>query len=554
MPTPVEPSARANALVRDAIAVTRFPWIRPLVSAFAANDARIQGLFAGNPADPAAWTRTIARVSGAARSRAELVSVLSRQLERRGAPPEARHAAEKLSAPNAVAIMTGQQPGLFGGPLYTLLKAVTAIQLARHVSSTHNVPAVPVFWVEADDHDWVEARSARALNKDAGVYATTAADLAGAGRQPVGRLILDASIEDALSQFGDQLPPTEFTAELMTGLRRRYRPGVGFAAAFAAWLDDLLGRHGLVVFEADDPAAKSLAADIFAAELESPRTATLAREGAAALTAAGHPPQVDPAADAVALFYLDDAGRLPIKRHAASGYQIGERTVPVADLAREATSHPERFSPNVLLRPVVQDRMFPTVCNVAGPSELAYQAQIGGVYRAFGVEPPLLYNRVSATLLDSGAVKFLDRSGLPLEALQPQDERALNELLARELPPDLERKIGALHTSIADGVNALRHDVASVDATLSGAVDTTISRMQESVHTLQSKVIQAAKRKDDTLRRQFARTRALTCPDGAPQERALCSAFFLNRYGLTLPDRLLEVLPLDTSHHYLIAI
>jgi bacillithiol biosynthesis cysteine-adding enzyme BshC len=421
------------------------------------------------------------------------------------------------------------------------------------VASTYGVPAVPVFWVEAEDHDWPEVRAARALDRDAALYDAIAADPPGAGRQPIGRLAFEPGIEATLMQFVERLPPTEFTNDILAGLRRRYQPGAGIAAAFAGWMDDLFGRHGLVVFQADDAAMKPLVADIFAGELQSPRTAALAREGGAALAAAGHNPQVEPAPDAIALFYIDGSGRQAIRRHDVS-YQIGDRTVPAAELVREATDHPERFSPNVLLRPVVQDRMFPTVCYVAGPSELAYQAQIGGVYRAFNVEPPLLKSRVSATLLDSGAVKFFDRSGLPLEALQPQDERALNDLLARELPPDLERKIAALQASVTDGVNALRGDVTAVDSTLGGAIDTTMSRMQETVQTLHAKVIQAAKRKDDTLRRQFARTRALTFPGGDPQERALCAAYFLNRYGPALPDRLLDILPLDTSRHYVIAL
>jgi uncharacterized protein YllA (UPF0747 family) len=338
VPTPVEPSARTH-VVRDAIAVTRFPWIRPLVGAFAANESRIAGLFNGNPAEPAAWQRAITRVSAAKHPRAELTASLARQLERRGAPVEARQAAAQFASRTAVAVVTGQQPGLFGGPLYTLLKAATAIQLARHVSSTHNIAAVPVFWVEAEDHDWAEVRTARALDKDATVFDTTVADLPGAGRQPVGRLVFDESIETALGQFLDRLPPTEFTGDLGASLRRRYRAGAGVGSAFAGMLDDLLGRHGLVVFEADDSELKPAVSDIFVAELESPRTAALALEGAAALKDAGHAPQVEPAADAIPLFYLDGTGRHPIRR-AESGYQIGDRSVPSAELVREAKEHP----------------------------------------------------------------------------------------------------------------------------------------------------------------------------------------------------------------------
>ena len=135
----------------------------------------------------------------------------------------------------------------------------------------------------------------------------------------------------------------------------------------------------------------------------------------------GHAPQVESAEDAVSLFYLDEHGRRSI-RWRDREFVIGDTSHTANALQQEATDHPERFSPNVLLRPIVQDKLFPTVCYVAGPSELAYQAQLGGVYRWLGVEAPLLYSRASATLLDSASLRFLDRHQVPLEALQVQDE------------------------------------------------------------------------------------------------------------------------------------
>jgi bacillithiol biosynthesis cysteine-adding enzyme BshC len=551
----VEPQTiAAGGAVRAAIDLRRFPWIRPLVSAYTHEYASVASLFAGNPALPAAWRETIARVQRAPRDRQALAAMLDRQLAARGAPPEARQAAARLADRDTVAIVTGQQAGAFGGPLYTLLKAVTAIQLARRVSADHGVAVVPVFWVDEEDHDWQEIRSAVVLDAGLAVAAVTLGDVAGAGVRPISSLVFDGEVDAAIDRLGAVLAPTEFTAELLARLRARYRAGAGVAAAFAGWIEDLLGRHGLVVFEGADPAAKSLVGDLFAREITGAcQTGRLAREAGQAMRRLGHEPQVQPADDAVALFYLDGQGRRPIKCR-DGGFAIGDAVLSADELRARVTTSPDRFSPNVLLRPLVQDRLFPTVCYVSGPSELAYQAQLGGIYREFGVEPPLLYPRSSATLLDSAAARFLERHELPLEHLQAQDESALNHLLEQQLPPTVDRAIDETERVVVERAQALKTEVAAIDPTLAGAVDTTLDRIRDTLRSLHGKIIQASKRKDETLRRQFNRTRALVFPDGHAQERVLNVAFFVNRYGPALGDRLIEVLPLETDRHYLITL
>jgi bacillithiol biosynthesis cysteine-adding enzyme BshC len=556
MPSRSEPAAAAAA-IRDAIAVSRLPWIRPLVGAYANDFGSVAPLFAGNPADPAAWRETIGRVQRASRDRARLASLLAAQQDRRGAPDAARRNAARFADPATVAVVTGQQAGVFGGPLYTVLKAVTTIQLTRLIEREHGVAAVPVFWVEAEDHDWEEVRTATVLDRDFTVASLTLHALEGAGERPVGSLKLDAGIDQMISALEQLLAPTEFTTEVLGTLRRRYADGAPLGTACAGWFDDLLGRHGLVVFESNDPAAKPVAADLFARELANPsRAAALVAESAAEMLRLGHAPQVEPAADAVCLFYVSDAGRQPIKRQGAD-YLIGETVRPASDLAAEASAHPERFSPNVLLRPLVQDRLFPTVCYVGGPSELAYQAELGPLYREMGVERPLLASRTSATLVDSAAGRFLDRHDVPYEAFQAQDELALNKLLESQLPPSVDRAIEAIGEYVGARADELKATVERIDPTLAGVIDTTFDRIRGTLDTMQTKIVQASKKKDDTLRRQFIRTRALLFPDGHPQERLLNVAFFVNRYGLTIGDRLLDALPpaLDAGRaHYIVSL
>jgi bacillithiol biosynthesis cysteine-adding enzyme BshC len=549
---PVHSDPASDTLVRAAIDLRRFPWIRPLVAAYSSDFRSVASLFAGNPADPEAWTQAIARVQQSPRDRAQVSAVITRQLEGRNAPDPARTSAAKLASPSTVAIVTGQQAGLFGGPLYTLLKAVTAIRLARKVSAAHGIDVIPVFWVEAEDHDWDEVRTARVLDGDLALREITLDDLDGAGSRPVASLLLDEGIGDALDALQAALPHTEFTEEVISRLRQHYRPGQRMGTAFACWLDDLLGRYGLVVFEAADPAAKPLVSSLFTRELDAPcRTTQFARQTGEAMRALGHDPQVHPADDSVALFYLGNGGRDAIKRR-DDGYALGETVRPQASVRQEAAEKPQHFSPNVLLRPVVQDRLFPTICYVAGPSELAYQAQLGAIYQDFGVEVPLLYPRANATLLDSAAVRFLEKYDIPFEALQPRDESGLNRLLESQLPPGVEVALQAASEEVRARLEVLKAAMPSIDPTLVGAAETTLERMQETLRHLHNKIIQASKRKDDTLRRQFTRTQALAFPEGQPQERIVDLAFFLNRYGQALCDRLLEGLPLDLGQHYVL--
>jgi uncharacterized protein YllA (UPF0747 family) len=226
----------------------------------------------------------------------------------------------------------------------------------------------------------------------------------------------------------------------------------------------------------------------------------------------------------------------------------------LSQLVDEATTHPEHFSPNVLLRPLVQDTVFPTICYVAGPNELAYLGQLKEVYAHFGIPMPLMYQRATATLADSATLRFLTKYDLPLMALRAQDESALNQLLEDQLPPTVEQSLTAVSSLIDERMAAVAAAVPQIDPTLEGAVKSTLGKLQHEVQTLHNKVIQAAKRRDDTLRRQFQRAQALTFPMGHPQEREVGFVWFLNRYGPALVDRLTDELPLAMGHHHVLTI
>ena len=546
-------SEPAGRLKLSGIDVRRFPWIRPLAGDYAYDFGKVADLYAGNPLEAGAWKDAVQRAQQYPRDRARLVEVLRAQQEHRGAPAESRAAAARLADPASVAVVTGQQAGVFGGPLYTLLKALTALQLARRTEQKQNVPAVAIFWVEAEDHDWEEVKSCTVLDAEFQPRTVTLADLEGAGELPVAKLQLDARVEQTIAELAASLQTTEFTPAVLEAIRAAWKPGRGFACAFATWIETLLGPHGLVVFESADPAAKPIVANVFARELSAPgRTAALAAEAGETLSSRGHAPQVVSQPDSVSLFSLEPVRR-SIRRQ-GDALAIGDETHSSEDLARKAVERPGAFSPNVLLRPIVQDTLFPTICYVAGPSELAYLGQLRGVYELFGVPMPLMFPRGTATLLDSGATRFVAKYDVSFEDLRTPDESTLNRLLEAQLPASVEESLRDAATQTQDAMARVVKALPSLDPTLEGAAKTTLGKMEHELRALHSKVIHAAKKRDETLRRQFTRAQAQAFPHGHPQERSLAVIYFLNKYGPGLVELLLNDLPVDLGHHWLITL
>ncbi len=345
-------SAAASSLAVD---IRTFPWIRRLASDYAFSFANVAPFFAGDPATPGAWAETISRSQAFKRQPAEIARVIAAQQAGRGAPAASRESAARLADAATRVIITGQQAGLFGGPLFTLLKAITTMKLADQVSREHRVPVVPVFWIDAEDHDWPEVNGCTVLDAELAPSTVQLGDLPGAGSQPIARLTLTDVVTTALDQLETSLPDSEFKTEIMTALRAAYEPGRSMAAAFGVWLEHVLGPRGLVVYDSSDAAAKVLARDVFVKEIGQPgHTARIAAKAGEALVAKGYHAQATLAEGTVSLFHLN-AERAPI-RIDGDRATVGDRSMSVAELTEEARTAPEHFSPNVLLRPLSRTR------------------------------------------------------------------------------------------------------------------------------------------------------------------------------------------------------
>ncbi len=420
---------------------------------------------------------------------------------------------DRLAAGPVLAVTSGQQPGLFTGPLYTVYKALSAIALARRLERDQGVPVVPVFWVAGDDHDFAEANHAWFVTASGELARVVLRERpADAPLLPLFREPCGAEVTAALSAVAAGTPETEFKGDVLAWLARCYRPEATLADAFAEALDALLGPKGLVVFRPYHPAAKRAAAPWTLRALE-------------LSLADGYSP----------VFVEARLGRDRLQRD-GDGFvtrRSGERFTR-AELERLGREEPDRLSPNVLLRPVVEAALLPTVAYAAGPAELGYLPEAAPLYEALGVAPPAAVPRWSGVLLDARVERFMERHGLGLEAFDGKPGELEARLVRETLPADTVALFAELRRELGTRYERLEQAVADVDPTLRRTVQSARNAALAATEEIEKKLVASRKREHEALLRQIARARAVLYPQGRPQERVLTLASFLVRYGPAL--------------------
>jgi len=445
---------------------------------------------------------------------------------------------DALLAGKALAVTTGQQPGLFTGPLYAVYKALTAAALAEQLGRRWGRPVVPVFWVAGDDHDFAEVNHCAVLAADGSVRTVTLRERAAdavmlpAFREPVG-----ADGAAALAALEAALPPSEFRSETVAWLGTAYRAERSMAEAAAVALAQLLEPFGVVVCRGWDGALKRAASDVFLEALRSAKVLdeALARE-AARLKASGAAVPVT-VGEGMTLAMLEGKlgrDRLRMSDGAFVTRRSGER-LTLKDIESVLHSTPERLSANVLLRPVVEAYVFPTVAYVGGPAELAYLRQVAPVFAHLAVPRPAPAPRLSGFLVDAKTDKTLERLGLKPADLA-QDEGALATALAKDaLPADAAGALAALRSALAERYRAVTEAALALEKTLERPIETARNQALHAVDEVEKRLVAALKRRNETALQQLARTRTGLFPGGEPQERVLTAASYLARYG---PDLL----------------
>jgi bacillithiol synthase len=473
---------------------------------------------------------------------ARLADALHAQSLEFGAGAAALANIERLRV-GARAVVTGQQVGLLGGPLLTLLKAATAVARAKHATKATGVEHVPVFWLATEDHDLEEVDQVSLLTKDS--VKTLRAELKVSGAVPVGGVALGPEIEAVLAQ-AEELLGYGPVCEL---LRECYAPGVmdqgGYqptlGGAFARLMARVFAAEGLIVMDAAGREFHALGERVLryaiehAAELEA---GLLARTQE--LEAAGYHAQVLVTAGHSLLFLVDNVTgeRAALRRPAAGEWKAGGKTYTTAELLEILESAPERISPNALLRPVFQDAILPTAAYVGGPAEIAYFAQSAVVYEAaLGRITPVL-SRLSATLVEPAVAKVMAAHEVSLPDAMTSAEELAQRLGARAMPIEEKRRLAAVGNAMDRELTALTDYLAAMDVSLGRAAGVSASKMRYQMNRLRRMAATYGLQKEASLKKHAAAITLHLFPGGHPQERVLAGVWFLARYGEGLVERL----------------
>lgn len=461
---------------------------------------------------------------------------------------------ESLKSPNTIAVITGQQLGLFGGPLYTIYKSFTAIKLANYLKEKfEGYHFVPIFWLEGDDHDFEEVRSINLVNNFNQIFNVKYEDgeLEEINRGNIGNLKFNEGINRLFPLLASELRDTEYKNDLIELLKSFYQPGKSFLESFKELMIKIFDEYGLIVFNPMTPRIKKLLTNIFLKEITSYKDHTgILVERSAELEELYHA-QVK--VKAINLFYLDDNERLLIEP-VENEYRLkGKRKrFTLEELTSLINTTPEKFSPNVLLRPICQDYLFPTGFYVGGPSEISYFAQVTPLYKIYGLIEPVIYPRSSATILEKGVQAILDKYKLKFSDIFLTEDQLFTKVIMSDSGSDLNTVFNEALLKIKESLEPINEKLISIDKTLSDITIKSREKIEQTIEFMKSKAIEAEKRKHEATTRQLGKVRNVLYPNNELQERELNFIYFANKYGMDIFKWIYSELAINKFEHQIL--
>jgi bacillithiol biosynthesis cysteine-adding enzyme BshC len=510
-----------------------------LVRDYLSGEPGLATFYAGHPFDPDAFRRKAdavhARLSPEARARIAAAMKATR--------PGAEQKMRRVLNGEGLAVTTGQQAGLFGGPLYTVYKILNAIRLSELLEELLAQPVVPVFWIAADDHDWAEVNHTVVIDT---TNELRRIELAASDQPPVpmSHRSLGPDVTGAIDALAAAMPSSEFTESAMGVVRSCYEPGATMASAFGELLRQLFAEFDLILLDPSHPSLKLASVPLLVHDLE--RTARgngLLMQQATRLTDAGYHVQVTIAPEAANVFLNDEAGRDRLTRDdGAWTLRRTKRSLSSSELHALISAEPTRFSPNVLLRPVVESALIPTVAYVGGPAEIGYFGQIGCLFHAHGVEPPLVVPRQSVLIVESKVRKVLDKFDLAVDDVMRPFHELATQVIRDELPSQVRDPLARMRAELQAGYAALTEGVSLIDPTLKGFAQSAGNNALSQIDNIEKKVTSHLKKRSEVELEQLRKAAIHLYPEGEPQERVLNALPFLARYGPALLEDIAAVI------------
>ncbi len=458
---------------------------------------------------------------------------------------------DRLKQPDSITVVTGQQLGIYGGALFTVLKIITTIHLAKDLEEELGRPVIPVFWLADEDHDYEEIRSIALLRRD-DLKKVSLPDVEG-NLPPIAKMDLPSGLKDLREEIRNILIDTDFSDDLWALLDGSYKEGRSFEQAFGDLAGQLFSKHGLVLAGSNNEMIKKNSKEILKEAISKAGCMRDELDRQTAKISSDFHQQVT-LYDSN-LFYLESGnGRVKIKRNGDGWSTETGREWSTHELLEEIDDSPYHFSPNVFLRPIVQDHFLPTLGYVAGPGELAYYGQMKTYYSCYGQTMPVIFPRFSATFIEPAIDRIIEE--LPFDF--HEYDRRIEDLESAYVERNEQHDIEAIFSEWKEKVEVVSRNkteyIAAIDSTLEGAAGKATAIYFGELDKLKGKVYRAVKQQDQTQLNRIRKMKANLFPGDTLQERAIASIYFMNKYGVDIWDRVLEKMDSDEElqHHKLI--
>jgi bacillithiol biosynthesis cysteine-adding enzyme BshC len=522
------------------------------------NFEKISKFYSGNYNDKYSWETKIKELKQRKFERPILHRVLNNQNREFQSGIKTLANIDLLGDDNTFTVVTGQQLGFFGGPLYTIYKAITTVKLANKLSQDFpDYNFVPVFWLEGEDHDFDEINKTKYLNSN-NEFSTAEYLIGGKPLErnigATGNISLDEHIEQFFLTIESTLPKTDYSEALFKLMRGYYSQGNTFLKAFAGFFNHVYEDSGLIFINTNQPEFKKVLSPLFVNEINSnSQTSKLVIQKSVELEEHYHA-QIK--AKALNLFMFHKGGRHLIEPSDSGDYYLKNlrQRFTKEELLAIAVNTPELLSPNVVMRPLCQDTLLPTISYVGGPGEIAYFAQLKTVYEYFKVAMPIIYPRASVTLIEEKIQKILEKYSLEVEDLFGEVESVLSKVSEQVSEVKVDTLFESLGNKVNDAVNEARFGIQQIDPTLNGTIDGTLSKFQQQLEVLKQKTQKAQQQKEEVSLKQIKKASLNIFPNENFQEREFSVIQYLNKYGPDFVKWVSNEIVIDKYQHQVITI
>lgn len=468
-----------------------------------------------------------------------------------GIAEEQANQVSRFSEEESLVVVTGQQLGVYGGPLFTIYKTITTILLARKWEKKLGKTVVPVFWLADEDHDFEEIASIGIPDYD--LFKSIELAQKGNGL-PVSVQEIQATIKEFHSSIKQELPDTDFSDQLFVELEKYYAEGKTHVQAFAQLMNSWFSNEGLLIVGSNFKPIKNLVGDVFSDSITNATTIFELLEKKSALIEEKFHRQV--IVGESNLFYIDpDKGRIKIEKIGLD-WKVGSLILSEEKLIELINAQPSNFSPNVFLRPIIQDKLLPTIGYVAGPGELAYYGQMKSLYTEFGLQMPVIFPRLSVTLLESGIERILEKLPFQMCSYNQRIEDLEAAYVEQINSKDIEGIFTVWKNSIQEIAANPTNLIIGIDPTLEGTTGKVVAGFSTEIDKLKGKVYRAIKQQEQTQLNRIAKIKSQLFPDGL-QERSVSPIIFMNKYGVDIWEKILndfEKEPLDLTKHHIVSL